>query len=152
MADWYDRYQEFSKSEWAPTQLSEKDEGEFKKWLIKTRWFKQVKQRAALSGEKLSDEDLYTDLTGPRADYDYRGAWKAGVGPQEYEFDEESDHWASSSPDGKMLKSPKHPTVWMEYFMEDTGIDPNSLGLRNAEEARAYTERLKDYSAFKKGK
>lgn len=27
MADWYDRYQEFSKSEWAPTQLSEKEEG-----------------------------------------------------------------------------------------------------------------------------
>lgn len=36
--------------------------------------------------------------------------------------------------------------------MQDTGIDPVRLGLRNAEEARAYTERLKDYSAFKEGK
>ena len=31
---------------------------------------------------------LYEELTGPRADYDYRGAWKAGVGAQDYEFDD----------------------------------------------------------------
>lgn len=151
MADWCDRYQEFSKSEWAPTQLSEREEEEFKKWLMKSRWFKEIKDDVVASGEKLSDEDLYRDLTGPRADYDYRGAWKAGIGAQDYEFDERM-HWPSSTEEGKMLKSPTHSTAWMEYFMEDTGIDPNSLGLRNAEEARAYTERLKDYSAFKKGK
>ena len=95
MADWYDRYQEFSKSEWAPTQLSEREEEEFKKWLMKSRWFKEIKDDVVASGEKLSDEDLYRDLTGPRADYDYRGAWKAGIGAQDYEFDERM-HWPSS--------------------------------------------------------
>lgn len=63
MADWYDRYQEFSKSEWAPTQLSEREEEEFKKWLMKSRWFKEIKDDVVASGEKLSDEDLYRDLT-----------------------------------------------------------------------------------------
>lgn len=148
MADWYDRYQEFSKSAWAPTKLPEKEEDEFKKWLMKSQWFKEIKQDVATSGEKIDDEELFADLTGPQADYDYRGAWKSGVGAQGYEYDDRM-HWPSSTDDGRMLKSPHHPTAWMEYFMEETGLDPNSVGLQNPEQARAYTDRLKEYSGFK---
>lgn len=146
--DWYDRYQEFSKSDWSPTKLSEREEKAFKEWLTASDWFREIKQDIASSGEKVSDADLYQELTGPDADYDYRGAWKAGVGAQEYEYDERM-HWPSSSDDGKMFKSPKHQTAWMEFFMEETGTDPNSLGLQNAEQARAYTRKLKDYEAFR---
>ena len=42
-----------------------------------------------------------------------------------------------------MLKSPKHPTAWMEYFMQDTGVDPNSVGLRTADEAYEYSQNLR---------
>lgn len=53
-----------------------------------------------------------------------------------------SSDWAPtqlSPEDEQMLKSQQHPTAWMEYFMRETGEDPNSLGLRNPDEAREYS-------------
>ncbi len=147
MAEWYDRYIEFKNSDWKPTKLSPSEEKEFKSWLMKSKWFTDLETELELSGKNISAEELYNDITGPNSDYDYRGAWKSGLGAQDYEYDTRM-HWPSSTQEGKMLKAPSHTTAWMEFFMQDTGIDPNSLGLRNAEEAQAYTEKLKDYSAF----
>ena len=113
MASWYDRYRQFAQAQWEPTVLSSQEEAAFRE-----------------------------ELTGPRADYDYRGAWKAGVGAQDYEFDDRM-HWPSSTAAGRMLKSPKHPTAWMEYFMQDTGVDPNLVGLRTADEAYEYSQNLR---------
>lgn len=149
MSDWYDQYQEFSKSDWVPTSLSEKDEAQFKKDIISSKWFKQIKSDVEREEGTIKDDDLFEDLTGTHADYDYRGAWQAGATAKDYEFDEKQ-HWPSATDDGKILKSPTHPTAWMEFFMNATGIDPNSVGLKNAEDAKDYTEKLKDYAAFKK--
>lgn len=121
MASWYDRYRQFAQAQWEPTVLSSQEEAAFREWLIKSKWFQQIRDDVAASGERVDDAALYEELTGPRADYDYRGAWKAGVGAQDYEFDDRM-HWPSSTADGRMLKSPKHPTAWMEYFMQDTGV------------------------------
>ena len=126
MASWYDRYRQFAQAQWEPTVLSSQEEAAFREWLIKSKWFQQIRDDVAASGERVDDAALYEELTGPRADYDYRGAWKAGVGAQDYEFDDRM-HWPSSTADGRMLKSPKHPTAWVEYFMQDTGVDPKIL-------------------------
>ena len=141
MASWYDRYRQFAQAQWEPTVLSSQEEAAFREWLIKSKWFQQIRDDVAASGERMDDAALYDELTGARADYDYRGAWKAGVGAQDYEFDDRM-HWPSSTTDGRMLKSPKHPTAWMEYFMQDPGVDPNSVGLRTADEAYEYSQNL----------
>ena len=135
--DWYERYQNFAQSQWDPTRLSSKEEEQFRQWLMSSKWFREIKDDIASSGERIDDRALYSELTGPRSDYDYRGAWKAGVGAQEYQYDDRM-HWPSSTGDGRILKSPKHPTAWMEFFMDEYGVDPNELGLRSAEEAKEY--------------
>lgn len=144
MADWYAQYQEFKNSgAWRPTKLSEKEEAEFQRFLIESAWFKQIKKKIEdKEGIKVNDTILFSELTGPESDYDYRGAWKNGLSASDYQYDN-GQHWPSSTDDGKMLKSPKHETAWMEFFMRETGVDPNELGLKNAEEAKKYTEHLK---------
>jgi hypothetical protein len=37
-----------------------------------------------------------------------------------------------------MLKSEQHPTAWKEYFMRQTGKNPDALGLTNQQDADAY--------------
>lgn len=138
MSDWYDDYQAHTSSEWRPTQLAPEEEQRFRQWLSSSDWYREMADDVAAAGEQVSDTDLLEDLIGPRADYDYRGAWKAGITPERYEHDGRQ-HWPSATPDGRMLKSPVHPTAWMEYFMRATGTDPNDLGLRTPEEARDYT-------------
>ena len=80
MASWYDRYRQFAQAQWEPTVLSSQEEAAFREWLIKSKWFQQIRDDVAASGERMDDTALYDELTGARADYDYRGAWKAGVG------------------------------------------------------------------------
>ncbi|MEE0814998.1 MAG: hypothetical protein U0M13_04995 [Desulfovibrio fairfieldensis] len=138
MADWYDDYQAHASTRWQPTQLSPEEEQQFRQWIAASDWFREMADDVEFSGEQISNADLLEDLIGSRADYDYRGAWRAGIKPQRYEHDGRQ-HWPSATPDGRMLKSPVHPTAWMEYFMRSTGTDPNDLGLRTPEEARDYT-------------
>lgn len=67
------------------------------------------------------------------ADYDYFTAFKSGALPNE------SDHWPSYTPDGKIrLKKEGHPTLWKTNFMDATGIDPDTIGIKNEQEAQAY--------------
>jgi hypothetical protein len=100
-------------------------EKKFLDWIQKTPWYPEF---IAKYGEQ-------PDLNTPR--YDYRKAFESGVTPQVNKYDN-TYHWPSAAPDGTMLKSPDHPTSWMEYFMRNTGVDPQSLGLTTKEEGDAW--------------
>jgi len=109
-----------------PDEEMPKDEAEFQSWIRNTGWFDEfVKEH----GE---EPDLNTK------DYDYRAAWKAGLEPERDPYDNNRFHWPSSLPSGEMLKSEDHPTAWKEYFMRDTGVNPDSLGLKTKEDANIY--------------
>ena len=83
MASWYDRYRQFAQAQWEPTVLSSQEEAAFREWLIKSKWFQQIRDDVAASGERMDDAALYDELTGARADYDYRGGmegWRRSAG------------------------------------------------------------------------
>ena len=89
---------------------------------------------------------------GPNANYDYMTAWKAGIRPQINPNDQRY-HWDSKTPDGRMLKKPDHPTIWKTYFMDATGIDPDTIGIKNKQEGQTYIQQqkqLQDYYLQKK--
>lgn len=74
------------------------------------------------------------DLNG---DYDYRLWWQStGINPSRHQ--DGTLHGPSKTPDGRWLKSPNHPTAWMENFWNLTGQNPEELGLRSVEDAQAY--------------
>jgi len=119
------------------------DEIKFQAWARETPWYKEFVQNYG------KEPDLNTP------DYNLRGAWKAGLTPQRDPYDIKPNpltglpapeggryHWQSSTPSGEMLKGPNHPTLWMEYFMRRTGINPESLGLTTKEEGAKYIENL----------
>ena len=108
------------------------DESAFQNWIRGTDWFKEFK------AEYNEEPDLDTK------DYDYRAAWKAGVQPERDPFDNNRFHWPSSLPTGEMLKSAEHPTAWKEYFMRDTGVNPDALGLKTPEDANIFLKKNGD--------
>lgn len=114
-----------------PTQLSDKltqgttdpKEDDFQRGIRGTSWFSDfVKQYGEEPDLRPVSED---PALGPN--YDYRKAWAAGVRPEPDPYDNNRQHWPSSSPDGKMLKSKNHPTAWKEPFMRQYGVNPDSL-------------------------
>ena len=107
------------------------EESAFQNWIRGTDWFKEFK------AQYNEDPDLNTK------DYDYRAAWKAGVQPERDPYDNNRFHWPSSLPSGKMLKSAEHPTAWKEYFMRDTGVNPDALNLKTAEDAANFLKNKK---------
>lgn len=113
----------------ASSKNEDSEEKAFQKWIRSTEWFNEfVKQY----GEE-------PDLS-KNADYDYRAAWKAGIKPERYEYDDNKYHWPSSLPSGEMLKSEDHPTAWKEYFMRETGVNPDKVGIKNKEQADIYIQ------------
>lgn len=114
-----------------PTPLSQDEEKQFQSWIRSTDWFKEFVK------EFNEEPDLNI------SEYDYRSAWKSGITPQRDPYDMNRFHWPSSDPSGKMLKSQEHPTAWKEFFMRDTGLNPDALGLKNKQEADVYLESLK---------
>ncbi len=110
----------------AITRLSSAEEKQFQSWIRSTDWFKEF------FNEYKEEPDLNT------TDYDYRAAWKGGIKPERDPHDKNRYHWPSSLPDGSMLKSEQHPTAWKEYFMRQTGKNPDALGLTNQQDADAY--------------
>lgn len=110
---------------WAPTRLSPAEEAKFKQDMLSGDGYRQWRE------EFEKQWDTKVNFDDPTSDYDYRGAWKAGIRPSRYQYDDDKYHWASSTPDGRMLKAPDHPTAWMEHFMRRTGVDPGALGLKN---------------------
>ena len=127
--DWKHEVASREASPWEKTQLSTDEERQFSSWLQSTPWFGQIAARVAEeNGSPIPSGAVFAEITGPESDYDYRGAWKAGVSAQPYEYDSGMMHWPSSTPEGKMLKSPSHPTAWMEHFMQQYGVDPHDVG------------------------
>jgi hypothetical protein len=113
------------------TVLDDTEEGAFQSDMQSGDGYRQWRQEF---------ERLYggaPDYDDPHGDYDYRAAWKGGIRPEVYKHDG-TYHWSSSLPDGQMLKSENHPTAWMEHFMRATGVDPNELGIRDADDAKRY--------------
>lgn len=98
-----------------------KEEKDFQEGIRNTEWFKEFKQQY---GEEPNLNDK---------DYDYRAAWKAGIRPERYAQDKNKYHWSSSLPNGKMLKSENHPTAWKEYYMRETGKNPDEVGATKAD-------------------
>jgi len=97
---------------------SEKEEIEFQKGIRSTEWFKEYVK------EYKEEPDLNT------SDYNYRAAWKAGIRPEKDKYDNDKYHWLSSVPEtGEMLKSKDHPTAWKEYYMRETGENPDEKGV-----------------------
>lgn len=87
--------------EYKPTVLSPRDEKNFQRWIRSTNWYKETN----------------ADIS-PNADFDYRGAYLAGINP-----DDNDGHWGSVNPrTGRPLKDPKrHPTWWKEEFVSQQG-------------------------------
>lgn len=72
------------------------------------------------------------------ADYDYVTAWTSGIRPERDPYDKNRYHWSSMTPNGVILKKPGHPTMWKTLFMEQTGKNPDAIGIKNEQEAQAY--------------
>jgi hypothetical protein len=102
-------------------------------------------RKKVLSEIKKTDwfREFYADFGeepdfGPNSNYDYVTAWLSGVRPDTRSSEDGRLHWSSMTPEGVMLKKEGHPTLWKTYFMENTGLDPDEIGLRNQKDAEMY--------------
>lgn len=146
MADaepWDKKFDQFQSSQdWKPTELPPEEEEKFRKWITSTAWFAEVKEEIAkdygIKPSELKDEDALKEVLG--GDYDYRGAWKSGATKMTRDAGDGKLHWPSEA-DGKMLKSPKHPTAWKEFFMKETGENPDDIGLDTLDKAKAWQKK-----------
>lgn len=137
---WIDEYEKFSAGGWSPTKLSEPEEKKFQQWLRTTQLFKGFKTEIAMENNlpvAAIDDSRITQMILESEDYDYRGAWKSGI-KEEVSPHDGKVHWPSSGPDGKMLKSPGHPTTWKEFFMREHQKDPDDLGLKTLDDAKRW--------------
>lgn len=141
MADWMSEYRSFAESKWEPTKLNQAQEAKFESWMTSTKLFSEFKQDVAKENnipvESVDDKRLLNMMLSS-GDYDYRGAWKAGIKEEVSKYDGKV-HWPSSTPDGQMLKSPNHPTTWKEFFMRQYNKDPDSLGLSTIDKAQQWS-------------
>jgi hypothetical protein len=141
MTDWINEYQKFTATPWSPTTLKPPEEQKFRNWLQSTQLFNSVKSDIAAENkipvDKL-DNQRVTEIMLQSPDYDYRGAYKAGIKEVISPYDNRP-HWPSSTDSGQMLKDPSHPTAWMEFFMRQYGVDPNAMGLDTLEKAKNWS-------------
>ena len=134
MADWRDKYQEFKQSEWSPTELKPEENEQYRKDVFQSKWFKDTKKRHPdqSNDQVLNDQEAM-------GHYDLKGAWQQGMFKQSdksaaNKYDN-VHHLSDAGAGGKMLKSPDHPTAWMEFFQNQHGKDPESMGLKTYEDA-----------------
>ena len=141
MTDWINEYQKFTATPWSPTTLKPPEEQKFRNWLQGTQLFNSIKSDIAAENkipvDKL-DNQRVTEMMLQSPDYDYRGAYKAGIKEVISPYDNRP-HWPSSTNSGQMLKNPSHPTAWMEFFMRQYGVDPNAMGLDTLEKAKNWS-------------
>jgi hypothetical protein len=138
--NWVEDFEKFSKGGWSLTTLPKDEEKKFEKWFMDTKLFKEVKQEIATENNlpiQAIDNSRILEMLLSSKDYDYRAAWKAGIKEEVSPYDNKI-HWPSSAPDGSLLKSPNHPTTWKEFFMRQYKVDPDELGLRTIEDAKAW--------------
>jgi hypothetical protein len=108
---------------------ADQEDRQFDAWFRGLPWFREFVQQ---HGEAPNPND---------PDYDYRAAHRAGVKPERYAPDQNRYHWPSLTPQGAPLKSETHPTMWAEKFMQATGTDPFTIGIRDADAAKRYLNR-----------
>ena len=141
MTDWINEYKKFTATPWSPTTLKPPEEQKFRNWLQGTQLFNSIKSDIAAENkipvDKL-DNQRVTEMMLQSPDYDYRGAYKAGIKEIISPYDNRP-HWPSSTDSGQMLKDPSHPTAWMEFFMRQYGVDPNAMGLDTLEKAKNWS-------------
>jgi hypothetical protein len=142
---WLREYEQFKNSRWQPTQLPQDKEIEFRNWLSGTDWFNEIKGLIAeennVSPSEIGNDEALSMILD-NADYDYRGAWASNPKMERDPYDNRI-HWASRTTDGRMLKSPQHPTAWKEFFMSETGRNPDELGFGSPDQAASYVPRGK---------
>lgn len=97
----------------------------------KTPWFKEF---VAQYGEEPNLSES--------ADYDYFTAWKMGVRPERDPYDENKFHWGSYAENefGRKipLKKAGHKTAWKSRLMEETGINPDEIGLKDQKQGEEW--------------
>lgn len=121
-------------------KLSESEEKQFQEWIKNTGWYKEyVQQYNELP-------DLNTKV------YDYRKAWKDGMIPERDPYDNNRYHWGSVTKSGEMLKSVDHPTAWKQYFMEETGKNPDELGIKSQADAEKLLKKKLEHRPLLKDK
>ncbi len=96
------------------TKLSE---AEFQRGIRATDWFSEFLK------EYGEEPDLRPMSENPAKgpNYDYRGAWAAGIRPKRDPHNQNKYHWPSE------FKSSTHPTAWKEQFMQKHKINPDAL-------------------------
>ena len=146
MDNWFQQYTQFKAQPWSPTTLQPDEEAAFQQWLQSTQLFNSIKSEIAdenrVPVEKLDNSRvLRMILSNP--DYDYRGAFKAGITETISPYDN-LPHWPSSTPEGRMLKDPNHPTAWKEFFMRQYRVDPDELGLSDLSQALKWSNANKE--------
>jgi hypothetical protein len=140
MADWIKEYESFKNQEWKPTSLPKGEEVKFQNWLQQTKIFNSIKMEVAEENKipvDAIDNKRLLNMMLKNSDYDYRGAFLAQVQESIDPFDGKP-HMPDSA-NGKMLKSPKHPTAWKEFFMRTYDVNPDAIGLTQFEDAKEYT-------------
>ena len=100
---------------WKPTTMPADQELQFQNDIKATPWYKEFVA-------KYNEEPNFND-----PNYDYRGAWRAGMLPSERNSTDKMYHWSDRTSDGQWLKSPHHPTAWANPFMEKYGVNPDDL-------------------------
>jgi len=144
MANWLDAYQNFTSTPWSPTTLKESDEQKFRGWLQGTKLFNSIKNDIAMENNipvKELNNNRVLEMILSNPDYDYRGAYLSGI-KEVIDPRDKKPHWPSSTPDGKMLKDPSHPTAWKEFFMRQYRVDPDSIGLDTLEKAQYWQKSI----------
>ena len=144
MANWLDAYQNFTSIPWSPTTLKESDEQKFRGWLQGTKLFNSIKNDIAMENNipvKELNNNRVLEMILSNPDYDYRGAYLSGI-KEVIDPRDKKPHWPSSTPDGKMLKDPSHPTAWKEFFMRQYRVDPDSIGLDTLEKAQYWQKSI----------
>jgi hypothetical protein len=101
------------------TQLNPLENQKFQKDMTESAWGKNF-----MSQYGISPQQFQQMISGGDRSYDYAGAWKQGLVPEQ-----PGQHWPDRGPDGKWLKSPEHPSAWMEYYQSVTGQDPDAVGM-----------------------
>lgn len=138
--NWLTEYQAFTQTPWSPTVLKTNEEQKFKEWLKGTQLFSSIKEEIAAENKipvnKLNNNRV-VEMILSNPDYDYRGAFLSGV-KEVIDPRDNKPHWPSSTPEGKMLKDPTHPTAWKEFFMRQYGIDPDEMGFDTLGKAKEW--------------
>jgi hypothetical protein len=143
-SEWIGKYENHAKSDFSYTKLSDEEEASFREWFKQTKLYNSLKEDTAkdegVDVGSIDDERFIDHVADPdKSDYDYRGAFKGGI-QEEINKHDNKPHWSSRDSEGNMLKNPKHPTAWKEFFYQQHGVDPDEIGIHTLDEAKTWSK------------